>query len=56
MELDPVQFSNAVVAIYELVGEGGGLANAARVNRLLAALTGGAKPSRGSAPPKNEKR
>ena len=43
MELDSSEFASAVVAIYELVGEDGASANASRVNRLVAALTGGKK-------------
>ncbi|MCY4453452.1 MAG: hypothetical protein OXC01_16040 [Immundisolibacterales bacterium] len=49
VRLEPAELTRAFVAIYELLGEGQTPANAARVRRLVAALTSGERiPGKGT--------
>ena len=49
VRLEPAEFTRALVAIYELLGEGETPGNAARIRRLVAALTSGERlPAKGT--------
>ena len=54
LDIDSSELAKAVAAIYELVGEDATSANAARVSRLVAALTSGGAPRRETAKGKEE--